>query len=223
MQLSGIEKRYGDVQAVRPLELPLPSGSILGLLGANGAGKSTLIKIIMGLTLPDNGTIQHNQQDYISLLPEQPYLPASMSAYQLLRFACRVRNAEPSQVGALLQQVDLDQKAWKRPIHTYSKGMRQRTALAYALAGNPRWLILDEPMSGLDALGRRHVLDLLREWHTPERCILMSSHVVSDLVRLCDRVHIMAAGTLCETIAIEQHSMQEAEQLEARLEHWNNP
>ena len=111
--------------------------------------------------------------------------------------------------------------AWSRPIGTYSKGMRQRAALAYALAGNPLWLVLDEPMSGLDAMGRKHILALLVKRKANGCGILICSHIAPDLVRLCDRVLIMANGEVRENVTIENHSMEETEYLENRLEHWS--
>jgi len=223
VRLIEISKNYKDNIAVAPLSLEFDRGVSHGLLGANGAGKSTLIKMMLGLVLPDDGHAEFDNESFgqFSFLPEQAYLPSTMTAYQLLQYGRSITQDTKRRPEELLELVGLDQKAWRRPIHTYSKGMCQRTSIAYALIGNPSWLILDEPMSGLDALGRRHILDLLLQWRTDDRTILMSSHIVSDLVRLCDKVHIMAKGRFCETIDIHEHTLKEAEMLEARLAHWN--
>jgi len=99
--------------------------------------------------------------------------------------------------------------------------MKQRTAIASLLAGEPDWLILDEPMSGLDAMGRKQMLDVFEKQKSSNTSILMCSHSVTDLVRLCQQVHIMANGKICESIIISEHSMREAEHLEERLNVWS--
>ena len=99
--------------------------------------------------------------------------------------------------------------------------MKQRASIAYALVGQPEWLILDEPMSGLDAMGRKQMLEVFKAYGKSGVSLLMCSHSVGDLVRLCDVVHIMSKGKLCESVTISEHSMSEAELLEERLTHWS--
>jgi ABC-type multidrug transport system ATPase subunit len=145
-----------------------------------------------------------------------------MTALQVVSFACRMRGeTDIEKARALLEAVGLKQAAWEKKIHTFSKGMRQRTAIAFCLAGNPDWMILDEPMSGLDAMGRAHILDLLKERHNSGCGLFMCSHIVTDIARLCDHVCIMARGKICESIPIKEHSMAEAELMEQRLSFWS--
>ncbi|RME06272.1 MAG: ATP-binding cassette domain-containing protein, partial [Bacteroidetes bacterium] len=125
--------------------------------------------------------------------------------------------AENDDAEGLLAEVGLDPRAWHHKIGTYSKGMAQRAAMAFALAGNPSWLILDEPMSGLDAVGRKRMLEVLRKRHASGCGILMCSHIVPDLVRICDRILILAQGRVVSDISVEEHTMEQAERIEAML------
>lgn len=223
MELIGISKEYIRGEPVLSnVEYSLDRKQIYGLLGINGAGKSTLIKIIVGLVKASSGRVEADDASLISFLPEQPYLPVDMTALQVVSFACRMRGeTDIEKARALLDAVGLKQAAWEKKIHTFSKGMRQRTAIAFCLAGNPGWMILDEPMSGLDAMGRAHILDLLKERHNEGCGLFMCSHIVTDIARLCDHVCIMAKGKICETIPIKEHSMAEAELMEQRLAFWS--
>ncbi|WP_051938306.1 ATP-binding cassette domain-containing protein [Ghiorsea bivora] len=219
MNIIALQKHYQEKCVLDLQRLTLQSSFAHGLLGANGAGKSTLIKILMGLVYADGKP--DVALESVSMLPENPYLPIHLSAYQIVSHACSVQGASQA-VESLLEEVCLKPEAWHQPIRTYSKGMKQRTAIAYALAGQPEWLILDEPMSGLDAMGRKHMLDVFMRRKQAGTSILMCSHAVTDLVRLCDQVHIMAQGKMCETMDIKAHNMQEVEDLEQRLIHWSH-
>jgi len=197
-------------------DLDLSCVSSHGLLGVNGAGKTSFIKSLLGLVKAKKSV---DFEGSMSMLPELPYLPQHLTAYQLITYVCRlshVANAEK-----LLQEVGLNKTAWQQPIRTYSKGMKQRTAIAYALSSEPQWLILDEPMSGLDAMGRRDILDLFRRRHQKGMHILMCSHSVTDLVRLSEVVHIMVDGKVVESVEIHEHSMKEVEMLEQKLADWS--
>jgi len=218
MKLIDITKSFQTKKILQIEELVLSEKQVHGLLGANGAGKSTFIKIIMGLVFPDTALSAFPVS--VSMLPEIPCLPLNLTAYQVVAYACAGQSSGVN-TSDLLQEVQLKKDFWHKPIQTYSKGMKQRTAIAYALAGSPQWLILDEPMSGLDAMGRRHMLDVFEKRKKRGLSILMCSHAVTDLVRLCDQVHIMAQGQVCETVAIQKHSMQEVEELEKKLIHWS--
>ncbi len=223
-ELNNLVKTYHTKKALNGVSISLNPNEITGLFGTNGAGKSTLIKCMMNLISFDEGSIHHNseqpQNTHIGYLPELIQLPESISALQLIRHGLRLKQSDPNLAEESLTEVGLDSAFWNKPISTYSKGMRQRTGLAFALAGNPSWLVLDEPMSGLDAMGRKHVLELLKKRHKEQCGILICSHIVPDLVRLCDRILIMAAGEVRENFIVEKHSMEEAEHLESRLEDW---
>lgn len=217
MLITNLEKTFKKNYVLQGLNLHLSAGQAHGLLGANGAGKSTLIKTMMRLVFADAGEISENAG--LSLLPENPYLPLHLSAYQIVAHACRIQHIYKAD--DLLRQVRLKEDAWNKPMRNYSKGMKQRTAIAYALAGKEQWLILDEPMSGLDAMGRTQMLEVFHQRQQQGTGLLVCSHAVTDLVRLCQHIHIMAQGKICETIAIVEHDMQEVEHVEQRLKYWS--
>ncbi|ATX81855.1 ABC-2 type transport system ATP-binding protein [Mariprofundus ferrinatatus] len=219
LSVSSLHKRYREKHAVKNVSFSIQSGEAVGLLGANGAGKSTLIKCILGLTRSSEGSIDHPGTSP-AYLPELPQLPTSISALNLLRFKCKASGLIPTLAEESLAAMNLAPDARSRPIGQYSKGMRQRTALALTLCGDPQLVCLDEPMSGLDALGRAEVLSLLGEKKQQGAAFLMSSHIVSDMVQLCDRVLIMAHGCICEEVRLHEHSLAEAKVLEEKLARW---
>lgn len=219
LMIQNVEKSFAQKKVLANISLSLKQGEACGLLGGNGAGKSTLIKSLMGLLAIDAGLIE--VEGRLSYLPEQPYLPENMTAWQLLHFACEMQQCEATDVALLLQEVQLDKHAWHKKIAGYSKGMKQRTAIAYALVGSPEWLILDEPMSGLDAMGRIMILDIFKKRHEQGTGILMCSHIVTDMVRLCDAVYIVAEGEAKEKLDIKSNSIEQAIFLEQQLRNWS--
>ena len=218
LKVTALGKRYGKAWAVRDARLEIAKGEAVGLLGANGAGKSTLIKCMLGLVHATTGSTELTGP--YAYLPEQPQLPPSLSALALLRFKCGANHIPPDQAPASLAEVRLSAADIVRPLRQYSKGMRQRASLAFALCGDPGLMLLDEPMSGLDALGRAQMLDIFKQRKSGGAAILMSSHIVSDMVQLCDRVLVMAHGRICESVAVAEHSLAEAKALESRLAEW---
>lgn len=223
-----LQKSFEHTQALNNMSLSLQAGGAYALLGGNGAGKSTLIKRIMGLIQTDSGTVR--VAGHCAYLPEQPYLPDTMSPWQLLMFACAMqsaakgdkKNQHAQQAAALLREVKLSEEVWHKRIAKFSKGMKQRTAIAYALAGNPNWLILDEPMSGLDAMGRSLVIEILQQRHGQGVGILMCSHLVTDIVKLCQTVVILVKGEVKEIVPINEQSIAQADALEQKLKYWSN-
>jgi ABC-2 type transport system ATP-binding protein len=219
LTVTNLSKRYHHGLVVEKASFSLYPGEAIGLLGANGAGKSTLIKCILGLVRASQGSVAHPDLSP-AYLPELPQLPTSLSALALLRFKCSALGLNPELAEESLIAVNLSTDAHKQPISQYSKGMRQRAALALTLCGNPKLVCLDEPMSGLDALGRAEVLNMLKIKKEQGAAFLVSSHIVFDMVQLCDRVLIMAHGKICEDVTIQDHSLKEAAALEDRLAHW---
>lgn len=219
LTVTNLSKQYNHDLVVEDVSFSLHPGEAVGLLGANGAGKSTMIKCILGLVRASQGSVAHPGLSP-AYLPELPQLPTSLSALALLRFKCSALGLDPALAEESLMAVNLSTDAYKKPISHYSKGMRQRTDLALTLCGNPKLVCLDEPMSGLDALGRVEVLNLLKEKKEQGAAFLMSSHIVSDMVQLCDRVLIMAHGKICEDVPIRNHSLAEAKVLEDKLAQW---
>lgn len=213
IEVHGLAKTFkGDlrakqVQALSDLSLEIREGEVFGFLGPNGAGKSTTIKILMNLIFPSAGSAtilgsdvrDKNVRKMVGYLPENPYFYDYLSADELLWFGGRTSGMHERDVIArratLLEKVGL-QQAGKRPIRTYSKGMVQRAGLALALIHDPRVVILDEPMSGLDPLGRKMVGDLILEMRSQGKTVFFSSHILSDIERFCDRIGIIVGGNL---------------------------
>jgi ABC-2 type transport system ATP-binding protein len=196
-----------DQKALRDLSLAVCSGEVLGVIGPNGAGKSTTLKILLGFVRYDSGQVTlaglpptapeaHSRLGY---LPENPCLYDRLTITEQLRFAARVTGLSSSEarirIGQVLERVDL-RAAATIPIRKFSKGMTQRAALAYALLHDPDILILDEPMSGLDPLGREMVVDIIREYRSRRKTILFCSHILTDVERICTRIGIMNRGRL---------------------------
>lgn len=196
------------VVAVQGLTLKVQQGEIFGCIGPNGAGKSTTIKLLLDLIRPDSGVISINNcpsstvasRAKVGYLPENPYIYDFLTAREYLAFAGRLSGMSPSAIRSrsdeLLTKLKLDQAAGRR-VSGYSKGMQQRTAIAAALIHDPDLIVLDEPMSGLDPLGRKLIFDLIAELKQQGKTVFISSHVLTDIERLCDRVGIIVQGRLC--------------------------
>ncbi len=195
------------VRALTDLCLDVRPGEVFGIVGRNGAGKSTTLKILMGFLAPDEGEAylagrpagDPAARTVVGFLPENPCLYDNLTAREHLEFALRVAGMAPrrhrERIDRILERVDLLEAA-DRPVRKYSKGMVQRAALAYALVHEPDILILDEPMSGLDPLGRHLVVNLIQEYHAGGHTILFSSHILTDVERMCDRIAVLDRGRL---------------------------
>jgi ABC-2 type transport system ATP-binding protein len=192
---------------VGPIDLSIGEADIVGLIGANGAGKTSAIKMILGLLVPDAGRVEiaglsasaPAWKGKVGYLPEQPAFYEYLSGLEFMTFMGDLLGLDSRTLGArvdaLLTRAGLLESR-RRPIRTYSKGMLQRLGLAQALLNEPKLLIMDEPMSGLDPLGRRFVRDLMLELKAEGRSILFSTHIISDAEFVCDRVALMRAGQL---------------------------
>jgi|LSQX01.2.fsa_nt_gb ABC-2 type transport system ATP-binding protein len=193
------------VEAVRSVSFHVEKGEVFGLLGPNGAGKTTTLKMMMGLIRMDRGRIQllgqsaksHHARESVGYLPENPYFHEYLTPRELLGFYGQLCGLSSAQISErrdqLIERVGLSHAA-TRPLRKFSKGMLQRIGIAQALIAKPSLLILDEPMSGLDPIGRKFVMDLMQELRDSGVTILFSSHILSDVERLCDRVVILNHG-----------------------------
>lgn len=201
-------ERNKTVCALEGLSLTIHQDEVFGCIGPNGAGKSTTIKLLLDLIRPDSGSITINGQPtsdetsraQVGYLPENPYIYDFLTATEYLDYAGRLSGMSTASIkrrsDELLTKLKLDQAANRR-ISGYSKGMQQRTAIAAALIHNPDLVVLDEPMSGLDPLGRKLIFDLIAELKAQGKTVFISSHVLTDIERLCDRVGIIVQGRLC--------------------------
>lgn len=202
--LAGVSKHYGAQRAIDGLDLQLRQGECVALAGHNGAGKSTLIKLVLGLIRPTHGRVTlfgedaHSRaaarlRDRIGYLPETVALHPSLTGVETLAFYARLKRRPLSGNPALLEKVGIAGAAHRR-VGGYSKGMRQRLALAQALLGQPRVLLFDEPTSGLDPASRLMFYDIVHELRAAGATVLLSTHALSELAGHADRIIVMKAG-----------------------------
>src|SRR5215207_11605228 len=212
--------RKRKVRALDRLSLNVGRGEIFGFLGANGAGKTTTLKLLMRLMYPTSGNARILGRDIgdtgmhadIGYLPEHPYFYDYLTARELLEYCAELfgyRAAERKRRASdLLARVRLEEKSWDKQLRKFSKGMLQRVGLAQALVNDPAVVFLDEPMSGLDPVGRREVRDLIAELRDEGKTVFMCSHILSDIEVLCDRVAILKRGSLSHMGALEDLGQQ---------------
>ncbi len=197
--------------AIRDVTFTVKRGEVFGIVGRNGAGKSTLLKSIVGFIKPSSGNISIDRfkpcdlssKKIIGFLPESPCLYQNLTVWDHLRFIGRTHNINRAVIknrgNKFLKKLWLSDVS-NIPIRKFSKGMVQRAALACALFSDPEVIILDEPMSGLDPLGRRLVIDLILEYHNKKKTILFCSHILTDVERICDRIGIMDKGQIKDIV-----------------------
>ncbi|MCZ6695433.1 MAG: ABC transporter ATP-binding protein [Acidobacteria bacterium] len=213
LELSGISKSYRTNLSLqkywilRDLSLEIREGEIFGFIGTNGAGKTTTINLALGLITPDAGTIRLFGEDSrdpglrrrVGFLPENPYLYDYLTGAEFLDFHARLFGMTAAdrrrRVPEMLERVGLGNRG-DRQLRHYSKGMLQRIGLAQALINDPELVILDEPMSGLDPIGRREVRDIILDLKARGRTVFFSTHILSDTELVCDRVGILVKGSL---------------------------
>ena len=207
-------KRFGSKVAVEHLNLEVQKGEIFGFLGPNGAGKTTTMRMALGLIRPSSGWVEVFGQDVArhaaSVLPkvgplvETPALYPHLSGRDNLRvLAAPLGSVPEARIDALLELVDLRARQ-RDKVRTYSLGMRQRLGLAIALLHDPELLVLDEPANGLDPAGIKSIRSLLRELRDSGKTVFISSHVLGEVERLCDRVAILRRGKLIQVGRIEE-------------------
>src|SRR4026209_936632 len=208
--------RKRRVRALDDLSLSIDHGQIFGFLGANGAGRTTTLKLLMRLIFPTTGSARilgHDIQDVsmhqrIGYLPENPYFYDYLTAREFLDYCGEIfglRAAERRKRTAdLLARVKLDEKRWDTQLRKFSKGMLQRVGLAQSLVNDPVIVFLDEPMSGLDPVGRREVRDLIAGLRQEGKTVFMNSHILSDIEVLCDRVAILKRGKLAHVGQLDE-------------------
>ncbi|MBL8827098.1 MAG: ABC transporter ATP-binding protein [Planctomycetaceae bacterium] len=217
------------VRALKPLDLNIRKGEIFGLLGPNGSGKTTTIKLLLGLLFPTSGEAfvlgekasDVTKNERIGYLPEETYLYRFLNAEETLDFYGKLFNI-PTQVRRerakeLIVQVGLE-KARKRQLKEYSKGMTRRVGLAQALINDPELVVLDEPTTGLDPLGCREMKDLILDLKRRGKTVLMCSHLLADVQDVCDRIAILHQGELKELGRVDE-LLKLADATEIRTSH----
>ena len=210
LEVLDLRKRYRprDPWAVEGVSFKLEEGQAFGLLGPNGAGKSTVVKAIVGLTRPDSGTISvfgSSPGDVaaratVGFAPEEPDFPKYLRADEVLDYFGRLLGLPAGErrrrISETLEWSTLAGEG--RQVRHFSKGMKQRLGLAQAILGRPKLLILDEPTADLDPIGRRDVRELIAGLKAQGTTVLLNSHLLSEVERVCDRVAIMARGRILE-------------------------
>ena len=229
-EITGLVKRFGPKTAVDGLTLRVPVGMLYGFLGVNGAGKTTTLRMISGLIQPDAGEIRvcgvdaiadpQRAKQQLAYIPDDPVLYGKLNPMEHLEFVASLWNVEPvvarSRAQGLLERLDL----WDRRhewIESYSRGMKQKVALASALIHEPRLILLDEPLTGLDASAARLVKDILIEFLGGGGSVILTTHILEVAERLAEQIGIMSGGRLIAEGTMEQirsHSGQAAGSLE---------
>lgn len=228
LEIEGLHKTFGSLHVIDGLNMKVPEGSVFGFLGKNGAGKTTTMKLITGLIKADEGVIKIGGDTVrfgdtktnrrLGFLPDVPEFYGFMNPKEYLRLCGRLSGMSPEEIrgktGDLLALVGLD--GIKRRIGGFSRGMKQRLGIAQALMGDPELLLCDEPTSALDPVGRKEILDVLKEIRS-RTTIVFSTHILADVDRICDSIGILHKGSLAvegtikeikeryanETIAVE--------------------
>jgi ABC-2 type transport system ATP-binding protein len=221
IEILGLEKTYSvgfwrkrPKRALYPLQLTVEDGEIFGFLGPNGAGKTTTLKLLMGLVFPTAGSARILGREWtdpsvkaqIGFLPEQPYFYDYLTAHELLEYYGQLSGVPARQrrqrVEQVLQQVGLRDVRGVQ-LRKFSKGMLQRVGIGQAILHDPKLVFFDEPMSGLDPMGRREVRDLMEQLKHEGKTVFFSTHILSDAEALCDRVAIIHQGQLRGVGAVE--------------------
>jgi len=209
IRLTGVHKRYGAREAVTDLSLHVPAGELFGFLGPNGAGKTTTIKMIAGLLKPTSGSIflaGHDLQQEpvkakaaLGFIPDRPFIYEKLTAAEFLRFVAGIfgfdGNGLERRIDELLELVELTHVRAEL-VESFSHGMKQRLVMAAAFVHEPRVLVVDEPMVGLDPKGARLIKRVFREYCDRGNTVFVSTHTLEVAQALCDRIGIIVEGTL---------------------------
>ena len=202
LTVENLHKNYGPIQALKGVSFSVPKGSVFGILGPNGSGKTTLLGIILDVLRPTSGSFKlfdkeptHTDRQQIGTLLETPNFYHYLNAVQNLRIAAAIKQRGDADIDNVLQLVNLEQRKFSK-FSTYSLGMKQRLAIASSLLGNPDVLIFDEPTNGLDPVGIVEIRELIKKLSKEGKTIIMASHLLDEVEKVCTHVAILQKGTL---------------------------
>ena len=210
IHISGLNKRYGPIVAVKDLTMTVPRGEVFGFLGPNGAGKTTSVKMLLGLAAPSSGEAwvlgspigDKLTRRRVGYLPELFRYQSWLSAAEVLGLHCELagipRMTRPTELDRVLNLIGLAGRSSDR-VGSFSKGMQQRLGLGVALLGRPELVILDEPTSALDPVGRRDVREIIRHLKADGTAVFLNSHLLTEVEQVCDRAAIVNHGTVIAT------------------------
>lgn len=211
LSTQGLTKKYGQFTAVNDMTLSIPQGSVFGILGPNGSGKTTFLGMILGIIKSTSGSYAwfDNGEKYppgsIGGILEEPNLMPQLSAIDHLRMTANVKGVDPQSCDRILKRVGLDHVA-KKKAGAFSLGMKQRLAIGSALIGDPRVLVLDEPLNGLDPSGIREVRELILQLASEGVTVIISSHLLDEIEKVCTHLAIFKQGSLIDTQVLNQTS-----------------
>jgi len=205
LSLENIRKDYGRVQALKGVSFKVPKGTVFGILGPNGSGKTTMLGIIMDILKPTSGSYKllgevpdNSHRRQIGTFLETPNFYHYLSGEQNLKIAAAIKGRGEEDIPRVLEMVNLTHRKDSR-FNTYSLGMKQRLAIASCLLGNPEVLILDEPTNGLDPVGIAEIRALIKKLHLEGKTIIMASHLLDEVEKVCTHVAILKKGELVAT------------------------
>ena len=205
LTVENLYKNYGSVQALKNVSFNVPEGSVFGILGPNGSGKTTLLGIIMDVLKATRGTFKlfdnvpsADQRKLIGTLLETPNYYHYLSAQKNLEIAAAIKGQNYSDIPRVLEMVNLTQRKDSK-FSTYSLGMKQRLAIASCLLGNPNVLVFDEPTNGLDPVGIAEIRELIKRLYHEGKTIIMASHLLDEVEKVCTHVAILKKGELIAT------------------------
>lgn len=202
--------------ALKDVSFSIPEGAMVGFLGANGAGKTTSLKIIMDFIRSDKGVVEFDSSlgrtkievfKNVGFLPERPYFYPNLTGTEFLNFMGSLSEMKSAKIRESVSRWSVRFKidhALNRPLRTYSKGMLQRIGFLATILHDPRLIILDEPLSGLDPIGRKELKDVITEVHREGKTVFFSSHIVPDVEEICDRVIFLKEGELVYDGAVDK-------------------
>ncbi len=225
IEVRGLTKYYGDIRGIEDLSLDVEEGEIFGYLGPNGAGKTTTIRTLLGFLKPTRGEARilgkDVREEIVDIKEDVGYVPGDLSLYgnltgrELLDYFSSLRGSDPTLLDDLLERfpVPMDRK-----IEGYSRGMKQMVAIIQAFMNDPKLVIMDEPTAGLDPLMQQTVYDFLEEEKKRERTVFFSSHILSEVDRICDRVGIIRGGKLVALEDIESLKSKRGKKVRVKIE-----